>query len=392
METAPPVNRLPIYWKNIVRMKLRIMTERNEKAIHILMVGSSPSVKGGMSNVVTQLLEHKWGQNIKVRYVATHVSGPAVRRCLVFFRGYFTILYMLLFHREQVDIVHMHMSYKGSFYRKYMLHFLVKKFGKKDIIHLHGSEFKAFYDTGGTRQRQKIRRLLGECDRMLVLGDYWEQSVLEIAPRARTFILRNAIPIPDRQARWDDEKVQLLYLGVLIQRKGIHDLLHAISILQKNGVAQQRALKLVVAGTGEQEHELKQLCTSLGLDEIVTFTGWIEGVQKKTLLESSQCLILPSYYEGLPLAVLEAISYGLPVITTNVGSVSDAILDGENGFLVPTGSPQRLAEAIEQVTADTTAWERMSKRARQIALERFNEQAFFARLQDLYCAMIHEED
>lgn len=372
-------------------MKAERLVESKNKTVRVLMVGSSPSVKGGMSNVVTQLLEHEWGQEIQIRYIATHVSGSVIGRCLVFLRGYFAVLYLLLFHSGQVDLVHMHMSYKGSFYRKYLLHLLVKKFGKKDIIHLHGSEFQTFYDTAGKKLQGRIRRMLRECDQILVLGDYWEQAIRKMEPQAKIFILRNAVPIPERQAQWDPMEIRLLFLGVLIPRKGVSDLLQAVRILKDKGIAQKRTMKLVIAGTGEQEQELKKLCASLGLEEIVTFAGWIEGERKRELLLSSQCFILPSYHEGLPIAVLEAIGYGLPVIATDVGSVSDAVLDGVNGFLVPTGSPQSLAHAIEQVTANRDAWQKMHENARQIALERFDERHFFACLQNLYHAVLCEE-
>lgn len=365
--------------------------EKKNRIVHVLMAGSSPAVRGGMSGVAAQLLQHDWGQQIRLQYVVTHDSGSAAHKCITFLRGYLRILGMLLLHRDQVDVVHMHMSYKGSFYRKYWIHRLVKRFGKKDIIHLHGSEFKLFYDSADASLQSKIRRLLRECDRILVLGDYWMEVIRQIEPRSNPVIFRNSVPIPNKKTGWNPETFHLLYLGVLIERKGIADLLQAVHILKEHQADRTYPIRLMIAGTGEQEHELRQLCDSLGVADIVSFLGWIDGSQKEALLTSAQCLVLPSCNEGLPMSVLEALSYSVPVIATDVGSVSDAVADGQNGYLVEVHAPEQLAETIAQLSANPGKWEQISQNARQTALDRFDERQCFAQLQNLYIAMTNGE-
>lgn len=353
-----------------------------KQQIKVCMLGSAPAVRGGMSSVVGQILSHNW-QNVRIQYISTHISGSTLKRMAVFAIGYLRLLGKLLIPGS-IDVVHMHMSYKGSYWRKYYLHKLVKLFRKPDIIHLHGSEFKKFYDTSSVRTQKKIRTLLRECDRLVVLGDAWAQTVLEIEPKTHVEILRNAVKLPDECAHWNGETFEILYLGVLIPRKCVDDLLHAMALVENPSV------HLTIAGSGAEEDTLRKLCSDLGLNEKVTFAGWTDGEKKKNLLESCQCLVLPSENEGLPIAILEALAAGMPVISTGVGSIPEAVLDGKNGFIVPVHDPKSMADAMAAVSASEETWQKMSENAREIAREKFDESVFFDDLNRLYTAMMGE--
>lgn len=353
-----------------------------KQQIKVCMLGSAPAVRGGMSSVVGQILSHYW-ENIRMQYISTHISGSAVKRILLFAQGYLRLLGKLLIPGS-IDVVHMHMSYKGSFWRKYYLHKLVKLFRKPDIIHLHGSEFKKFYDTSSVRTQKKIRTLLRECDRLVVLGDAWAQTVLEIEPKTHVEILRNAVKIPENTVRWDAVKFEFLYLGVLIPRKCVDDLLHAMALVENPSV------HLTIAGSGAEEDTLRKLCSDLGLNEKVTFAGWTDGENKKNLLESCQCLVLPSENEGLPIAILEALAAGMPVISTGVGSIPEAVLDGKNGFIVPVHAPEKIAAAMAAVASSEENWQEMCISARETAREKFDETVFFDGLENLYRSMMGE--
>lgn len=348
--------------------------------IRICMVGSKPSVQGGMSSVVKQLLGHTWNQQIKIQYISTHESGSPGKRCRIFLKGIAALLGCLI-SKEQVDVVHIHMSYKGSFYRKYMVHRLTKHFGKKDVIHLHGSEFEKFYEDASLRTKKKICRLFSECDQVLVLGNNWKELVVSIAPQAKVLILPNAVPIPKQQTCWS-ENPKLLYLGVLIPRKGVEDLLEAFIRLQEKELGKK--LQLLVAGTGVLEDSLRKKVRDLKLEDQVIFCGWVDGKKKEQLLLNSQCLVLPSYYEGLPVALLEAMSYGLPVISTPVGSIEDAVVSGKNGYLVSPGQREALAKAIESTVSDSMHWKQLSEQARKTVIENYNEEQYFKEIEQIY--------
>lgn len=335
------------------------------------MLGNDPSVKGGISSVITQLQQYNWNdEGIKMKFIPTYKNTNLLITCLFFLRAYFKILFSMLFFRP--EIVHIHMSYKGSFFRTYIIHKLCYAFGIRDIIHLHGSEFKQWYDDSNHRTQNRIKKLLRECDKMVVLGSTWKSRVLEIEPKTQIIVVNNTVPIPTKVAQWSNSKFQVLFLGVLIKRKGVDNFIEAISLLS-NGVRRGN-ISFVIAGTGEEEDRLKKKCHDLKLDDIVTFTGWIDGKKRGKLILESHLLVLPSYNEGLPMAVLEAMSFGLPIVATDVGDIQEAVVEGENGYLTTPGESEKLAVAMSKIiNAEKVDWERLSNMSHQIAEKKFND-------------------
>lgn len=347
--------------------------------INVLMCGSDKTVKGGMSSVVNQLLTHNWGRDIQLSYLATHTTGNALRKVLFFAWSYIELKKLIA--KDAFDMIHLHMSYKGSFYRKYYIAKLCKKRHKRVIIHLHGSEFKRFYDDGSKRLKYQIRELFEMADCTIVLGTDWENYIRMITPRANIQVISNAVRIPDIQSKEGNEILTFLFLGVLIKRKGVIDLLNAVKKLTQENISK---FKLMIAGSGEEESALKEFVENENLESKVEFLGWIDGKQKSELLKKSDVLVLPSYNEGLPVAILEALSYALPVISTNVGSIAEAVKDGQNGYLVMPGDVHHLAESMKHLIIHRDIWFTYSHEARKCALERFSEDAFFSKIKNVY--------
>ena len=348
--------------------------------IRVLTVGNHPSVKGGITSVIDQIRAHDWAADgVEMRFIPTYVEKNNLLKLGYFGFAYLRILARMLFHRP--DAVHIHMSYKGSFTRKYAIHRLCRRFGVRDILHLHGSEFESWYDSCPPDKQAQIRRLLRECDRFIVLGDKWDAAVRRIEPQTRTLVVSNTVAIPAQTAAWDDAECRILFLGVLIRRKGVEDLLNAVRQLVDSGRWGHK--KLILAGTGAEEERLKEQCAALGLNDSVTFAGWTAGEKKTALMRSCQVLVLPSYHEGLPMAILEAMSYGMPVVATDVGDVSSAVRTGENGWLIAPGDIERLADAIAAAD-DPAVWSAYAQASRRIAENEFSDSRYFARLAGVY--------
>lgn len=346
----------------------------------VLMVGNDPSVKGGITSVISQLRKHDWEScGVEMKFLPTYVDTNLVRKLQFFGKAYLKIRKEIASNRP--DVVHIHMSYKGSFTRKFMIHRLCKGNGIPDIIHLHGSEFKKWYDGANEGQRKKIRALLKEADAFIVLGEKWEQVIREIEPSANTVVLRNAIHIPEETVTWE-EPVKLLFLGVLIQRKGVSDLLKAARKL-KDELGGQR-FRVVIAGSGKEEDNLKKETAELEIDDVVEYAGWADEQKKTALLKACQVLVLPSYNEGLPVAILEAMSYGMPVVATDVGDIPSAVVEECNGCLVEPGDVEHLAVSMKRLILERESWLRYSREARKNAMEKFSEDVFFSRMEQLY--------
>lgn len=349
--------------------------------IKVLMVGNHPLVKGGITSVIGQLLSHDWdADGIDMTFVPTYIDKNAIVKAFYFVIAYLKILGIFWLNRP--DVVHIHMSYKGSFYRKYSIHKLCKRYKVPDMIHLHGSEFKKWFDESDEKTRNKIRKLLQECDKFIVLGNKWNMSVKEIEPRTNTIIINNTIHIPDDTVQWSENKFQILFLGVLIKRKGIVDLIQAINILKEK--KKLHKLSFVIAGSGTDEEYLKKQVNDYDLGSYVKFTGWINGERKEKLLKESQAFVLPSYNEGLPVAILEAMSYGMPIVATDVGDISSAVINDVNGYLIQPGDTNELANCLEKLSSNGSRYLEMSQMSRKIATLNFSDACYFAQIKKCY--------
>ena len=344
------------------------------------MCGNHPTNRGGMTSVISQIREHDWEkEGVNLRFIPTYLPGNPLKKAAYFIKAYSRIRQVM--KNDRPDILHVHMSYKGSFTRTSILHRLCKKYGIKDIIHLHGSEFEKWYNASPEKKKEEIRTLLRECSAIIVLGESWKHVVRAIEPAANVCVISNGVRIPEACVSWDPACCRILYLGVLIPRKGLTDLLDAVHLLKQGGELGTR--RFVIAGSGEEEELLKHRAKELGLSEEVSFVGWVDGKKKEKLLLTSQVLVSPSYHEGLPVSILEAASYGMPIVSTDVGDISSVVLNGENGVLIKPGRVQELAAGILAVSSEEN-YARMSRRSRQIAEEHFSIDQFYDKLSRRY--------
>lgn len=155
---------------------------------------------------------------------------------------------------------------------------------------------------------------------------------------------------------WKAGCPQLLYAGNLIRPKGVHVLLEALADLRDRG----RSFTLDVLGTGPYEEELKALAKELELDDTVKFRGFQDLPGVLTHMDQADVFVFPSFGEGMPRVLLEAMARGLPIIATDVGGIGGVIEDGRNGRLIPPGSPDALAAAVSALTQDAETWEKFS--------------------------------
>lgn len=340
----------------------------------ILMVGNHQSVHGGITSVVTQLLNYGWNKkNIQLKYVPTYINANFILKSFFFFKACAKFYKELMYFKP--DIVHIHMSHRGSFTRAYILSRMCKAKNVKVVIHLHGSEFdKWFYSLKNT-QKARVRFFLRNVDRIIVLGDEWKNKIIRIEPLANITVIHNSVSIPSKMVKWNDKPFRILFLGVLVPRKGVADLLNALSLLKAKGKLEN--IQVIIAGNGKQEYELSNRTNELGLKETVKFVGWVNKSDREKLLLSSQLLVLPSYHEGLPMSILEAISYGMPVIATDVGDVNSAVINNKNGFLIRPGDVLSLENYIYEISSNKGEYNKMSNYSRKLAEEKFSSEKFF---------------
>ena len=136
-----------------------------------------------------------------------------------------------------------------------------------------------------------------------------------------------------------------LFLGKICDHKGIFDLLDVIT---DHFSSLDGKIKLIIAGMGETRR-LENYIKDNKLGDIVEYVGWVDDEAKRQLLNESDVVILPSYYEGVPICILEGFSYHLPAISTYVGGVPEILEDGKNGLLIYPGDHKALYDAVKQM-------------------------------------------
>lgn len=245
---------------------------------------------------------------------------------------------------KQYEIVHIHGSHSGSFYRKLVVFYVAKKIHHRKVIyHLHSSDYDQFYSRSNGFSKKLIRYLIREADLVICLSPSWEKYYREQFSPKQIVIVNNPVDDTIEKATLDASgAIRFLFLGRIGVRKGIFDILE---VLAKHKDRFAGRIHLSVGGDGEVD-KFKQLVTQHGLEDMVEYVGWVDAGHKKELLLNSHVYILPSYSEGLPISVLEAMSYGLPILSTPVGGIPEVVRNEVNGLLVEPGNLDQLAAAM----------------------------------------------
>jgi glycosyltransferase involved in cell wall biosynthesis len=177
------------------------------------------------------------------------------------------------------------------------------------------------------------------------------------------------VPVPDAP--------RLVCVGRLCEQKGQVLLIEAVARLVARGVR----LEIVLAGDGELRAEVEAAIARHRLQTCVRITGWIDGNQVRRELLAARALVLPSFAEGLPVVVMEALALQRPVVTTYIAGIPELVCAGEHGWLVPAGDVAALAEAIQAaIDAPVEALSRMGEAGRVRVLERHSVDVEAARL------------
>jgi glycosyltransferase involved in cell wall biosynthesis len=194
-------------------------------------------------------------------------------------------------------------------------------------------------------------------------------------------VLPNAVALPASvgSRRLETEEPILLFLGHLLRDKGVFDLVRAFARI----APQFPQTRLTLGGIGAIA-AIRQLASQLGVEERVLCPGWLGPEDKEAALARSTCFILPSYAEGMPMALLEAMSWGLPVIATPVGGIPQVVSSEVNGLLVPPGDIDALANALRRLLASPALRQQLGDAARQTIEAGYSLDKALARLSGIY--------
>ncbi len=316
---------------------------------NVLFVGPEKGY-GGMGSVLETYSKYIPGFTFVPTYPSTAQKKIGIQfkalRIAFFFRGMIKILRIFLYNRK-IKIVHLHAASKGSFFRKSCICYVSKMFNKKVIFHIHSGHFHVFYNQSKILKKI-IRHTLRISDSVICLSQQWRNFFIGEVGLTNTFVLGNPI-----ESHYSEEKkfsngvVHLLFLGKICNEKGLFDL---IVFLESNKYYLSDRIKLFIAGDGEVER--LELLLKNPVFKNINYLGWINGARKISAIRDCDIYILPSYFEGLPISVLEAMSGGKPIISTRVGGIPEIVKDHYNGWLIRPGCFSDLDDVFDEIFAN----------------------------------------
>ncbi|HEY0586362.1 MAG TPA: glycosyltransferase family 4 protein [Pseudoduganella sp.] len=344
----------------------------------IVMLGTGMDTMGGIASVVRVYEQAGMLRRFGVRYLATHCDGSKWRKLRVMLSAYAAFAWMLL--RGQVGLVHAHVASRASFWRKSGFFLLAFAARVPAILHLHGAEFAIFYsEECGPWRRRFIRFIFDRSTRVVVLSEAWRRWVEGMSRKAHVVAIYNPVLLPVASAWEQRRRGAVLSLGRLGRRKGSYDLLQAAARVASQG----SALELRLGGDGELD-AVRERAAQLGIANQLNLLGWVGAESRQQQLALASLYALPSYNEGLPMSVLEAMAAGLPVLATPVGGIPEAVADGVEGFLVEPGDVDALAARLAQLLEDEALARRMGEAARRKVESTFSSDAVLPQVERLY--------
>jgi glycosyltransferase involved in cell wall biosynthesis len=290
--------------------------------------------------------------------------------------------------KNNIDLVHLNPSLDmKSFIREGFFALLARAKKKKVVVFFHG--WKKTCETNVERYFLWIFNwIFGKADALIVLSNENKEtlkrwSIVKPIHKEVTVInddelagfdLQNALKKRISSKTW-----RILFLARIVKEKGIYEALEAHSLVQNR----HPAVELVIAGDGKELDNVKSFVRAHNLDN-VTFAGYIKGEEKLRRFQEAHILFLPSYAEGCPVSVIEAMAYGLPIVTRSVGGVVDFFENGRNGFITESLDPNIFAEQIVKLFEDKKLYKKISIYNYQYAQSHFLASKAALRLEQIY--------
>jgi len=341
----------------------------------VLFVAPAPSTfTGGPSSNTRNFMASDAFRTNDVRLV--DIAPPpapysTVIRSIHSIRLFARLLRALVEHRPSAAYL-MTGSYTG-FYEKAIMALVCRALGTGTVLHLIGGGFEDFVRSSPFHARA-VPWLLARTSVVGCVGTRWLDYVHGISPRANARLLPNPVDVAavqcvaTRARSRDDRDVRFLFVGVMTTIKGPFDLLDACA--RARGSLEGRA-RLTLVGSGPSLDEVRRRIRDLGLEAFVSAPGFVSDEDKARYLAEADAFVLPSHAEGIPVALLEAMAAGLPVIATPVGAVRDAV-DETCGVLVTPQAPDELAVALVRMVEAGAKRLEMGAQAHAIVCGRYD--------------------
>jgi glycosyltransferase involved in cell wall biosynthesis len=354
----------------------------------VLFVGAFPPpggrILGGMVTSCGILLASTFPSRLDLDLLdSTQISNPPPNFAVRLVRSAARLLqFISRLERRRPDAVLLFVAVGGSIMAKGAMAWYARLRGVPVIMFPRGG---SVIDAcrGSAFTRAWVRLSFCGARKIVCQSDSWQRfavDVLGFVP-ANVSVIRNwtatreLLEVGANRVAPQDSCVRLLFLGWLEREKGVFELIEACRRL-----AGTRRFTLDVAGEGNASDAARGLVAKYDLGQAVRFRGWLRGEQLKQALMAADVLVLPSWAEGLPNAMIEAMAAGLAVVVSSVGAIPELITDHESGLLVEPRNADSLARALDEIIADPVLRENLAREAYRIAVRDFEVEAAVNRL------------
>lgn len=349
----------------------------------LLLVGPLPPPLGGVQLVFDMQRRSSLAREFDLHVVDTSkrqlrwaVEHPTWRTPLYFVRDLSRLARALV--RVRPDVVLVHATASLSFLRDWAFMLGARMAGAKVICHYHGT-LHARFPSCATRSGRAIGRfMMAAAHRVIVLsptyqremGAAWRRDDLAWAPNMADVALFRGMSSGAHAPWLARGRRAVLFVGRLSAPKGIYDLFDAIPrVIERHPDA--NFVLVGVAESDAMEPVIRAEAARRGIASRITFLGPLDGRGKAAAFVSAQMIVVPSWTEGFPLVIAEAMAAGLPVVATAVGAIPDFVRDGQDGFLVAPRDAAALADRICRLLGDEGLRRRISERVRERAPREF---------------------
>lgn len=362
---------------------------------NVLMVGPVPPPYGGIAAVVQEIVNSELNTSYAFDVFDSQKGAPSEFGVLkrLPFNVKRLINFNALISKKKYDFAHLHFDC-GSFRGRAPMILSLRLRGIKVLLHLHGTGWEVFYDEVSQSERIFARLGLKASNIIIVLYDLWVMKIKEMLPESQVYVTNNfvgeQIDVPDsiindtrKRLGFNDDDIVVVFVGGVGWRKGCFDILEAAPI-----VLQSRPnVKFLLVGGDDYPGEYEKIKTQVkqkGLDRDVIMTGSASREEVTQYMLMSQIFLLPTYREGAPIAIIEAMRASLPIITTPVGAIPDMVTSGLDGILIEPGHPEQIAETVTRLVDNPDMRAKLGQSALEVFRKRFSTKSAIAQLAKIY--------
>lgn len=369
------------------------MKKERQKKKRVLLFIKTPPPFHGASIMNLYAKESKYLRSLfTIRVIDSHYSKNvehigkfSIWKITKILLNIFKLSFELLFYRPKV--VFFQLSHGRAIIRETIFLIIIKLFRIKILYMLHGKGI----DNTVLKSRYKYRlfRFLFKNSNLICLSNILIQDVKRVY-KGNPFILPNAIRLASnikRNVINSDEKIKLIFLSNLIESKGLLDYIEAVKILKSRT---DLFSAIIVGGEAEfSKEDIEKIIISNDLSDTLYYLGPKYGDEKYQILADSDILVFPTYNDTFGIVLIEAMQFGLNVITCAEGGIPDVVKHEENGFIVEKHSPQLIADLIVKLIHSPEMRKKIGDNARKSFHENYKLEIYEERLGNIIREVIN---